>query len=109
MIQMAFQEDELAEEAAWKVLVLIPKRGVEYRSIGLVEVMWKAVAVIINHHFTAPINYHDSLHRFRAGCGMGTATIEVNLLHQVAALREAVIHVILMELHKAYNALDRSR
>ena len=40
---------------------------------------------------------------------MGTSTLEVNLLHQVAVLREVLLHAILLELHKAYDALDRSR
>ena len=43
------------------------------------------------------------------GCGTGTSTLEVNLLHQVAALSEAVLHEIFLDLHKAYDALDRFR
>ena len=90
-------------------MVLIPKGGGYYRGIGLVEVIWKAVAVIVNCRFTATITYYDFLHRFRAGWGMGTTTFEVKLLQQVAALREAVLHVIFLNLHKVYNALDSSR
>ena len=67
-------------------MVLIPKGGGEYRGIVLVEVMWRAVLVILNFCFTAPITYHDSLHGFRAGRGMGASTLEVKLLQQVAAL-----------------------
>ena len=73
------------------------------------EVIWKAVAVILNRRFTASITYHNSLHRFWAGRGTGTATFEVKLIQHVAALREVVIHVIFLDLHKAYDALDRSR
>ena len=40
---------------------------------------------------------------------MGVATFKVKLLQQVVALREAVHHAILLDLHKEYNALDRSR
>ena len=40
---------------------------------------------------------------------MGTATLEINLLQQVAALKEAVIHTIFLDLKKAYNAFYRSR
>ena len=90
-------------------MVLIPKGGSDYRGIGLVEVMWKAVAVILNRRFTASITYHNYLHRFWAGRGKGTATLEVKLLQQVASLGEAVLHAIFLSLHKAYNALDRSR
>ena len=80
---------------------MIPKRGVDYCDIGILEVVCKEVTVIINRRFTASITYHDSLHRFRAGCGMGTATLEVKLLHQVADMREAVLHTIFLDLHKS--------
>ena len=73
------------------------------------EVMWKVVAVILNRRFTSSITYHNSLHGFQASCGTGTTTLEVKLLQKVVALREAVIHAIFIDLHKAYNALDRSR
>ena len=73
------------------------------------EVIWKAVVVILNHRFTAPITYHNYLHRFWAGCGTRTATLELKLIHQVSDLRKAVLHAIFLDLHKAYNALERSR
>ena len=65
--------------------------------------------MIINRRFNAAITYHDLLHGFRAGRGMGTATPEVKLLQPVAELREAVLHEIFLDLHKAYDALDRFR
>ena len=77
MIHTAFREGELAEEAAWRGVVLIPKGGGDYRVIGIVEVMWKAVTVILNRHFTASIAYHDSLRRYQAGCDMGTSNLKV--------------------------------
>ena len=40
---------------------------------------------------------------------MGTATLEVKLLQQLAALREEVLYVIFLDLTKAYDALDSSR
>ena len=46
LIQTAFQEGELAEEAPWQVVVMIPKGRQEYGGIELVEVMWKVVAAI---------------------------------------------------------------
>ena len=70
-----FREGELAEEAAWKAVVLIPKGRGDYRGIGIVEVMWKAVTVILNCHFAASITYYNSLHRFLAVRGMGAATL----------------------------------
>ena len=64
---------------------------------------------LLNCWLTASITYHDFLHRFRAGRGTGTATLEAKLLQQLAALREEVLYVIFGDLHKACGALDGSR
>ena len=58
---------------------------------------------------TASITFHDFLHVFREGRVTGTATLEAKLLQQLAVLREEVRYVIFLDLHKAYEALDRSR
>ena len=101
-------EGELVEKAAWQEVVLILKGGCDYRGIGFVEVTGKAVEAILNRSFTASITYHNYRHRFQAGWGTGTTTIEVKLIQKVSALREAVLHAIFLDLNKAYNALDRS-
>ena len=90
-------------------MVLIPKGGGDYRGIGLVEVIWKAVAAILNFRFTVGITYHDLFYGFQVGWGTGTDTLEINLLRKDAASREAILYVILLDLHKAYDALDRFR
>ena len=109
LVQTELWEGVLTEEAIWQAVVLIPKGGGDHRGIGLLEVVCNVVAVILNFRFTASITYHDSLHGFWVGCGTGTATIEVNPLQKVAAMREAVLHKIFLDLQNAYNALDRSR
>ena len=53
LIQMELREGVITEEATWQAVVLIPKGGGDYRGIGLVDVTWKAVTVIINFCFTA--------------------------------------------------------
>ena len=90
-------------------MVLCLKVKKYYRGIGLVEVVWKVLAEILNRRFTSSITYHDSLHRFREGRGTGTATLGAKLLQQLAAMREEVLYVIFLDLTKAYDALDRSR
>ena len=60
-----FRDGLLTYEAAWQAVVLILKGGGDYHGIGLVEVIWKAVVVILNCRFTSAITYHDSLHGFR--------------------------------------------
>ena len=109
LVQLKFREVKLAEEATWQAVVLIPKGNKDYRGIGLVEVMWKVVAEILNHQLMASITFHNFLHGFWAGHGTGIATIKAKLLQQVAALRKEVLDVIFLDLHKAYDALDRFR
>ena len=107
--QTAFREGKLAEEAAWQTVVMIPKGKGEFRGIGLVEVTWKVTAVILHRRLTTGLQLHDALHGFWEGCGTGTATLEANLLQQLAAMREEILYVIFLNLTKAYDALDRSR
>ena len=109
IVQTAFMEGRLVEENMWQAVVLTPKGEMEYRVIGLVEVMWKLVASVLNRQLTASITFHEFLHGFWAGHVTGTATLEAKLLQHLAALREEVLYVILLELHKSYGTLDRSR
>ena len=66
LVQAVFREGKLAEEETWQAVVLIPKEKKDYRGIGLVEVMWKAVAAILNRRFTTSITYHDFFCGFRS-------------------------------------------
>ena len=104
-----FRDGLLVLEVTWQVVALIPKGGGNYRGICLMEVVWKEVTVILNHRFTASITYHDYLHSFQVGFSIGTVTLEVKLIQQVLAMRYEFLHTILIDLHKVYEALDRSR
>ena len=55
------------------------------------------------------ISFHATLHGFWMGQGTGTAVLEANLLQQLAAMREAVLFKVFLDLWKAYNDLDRER
>ena len=87
LIQTEFREGGLAEETTWQALVIIPKGEKDYRGIGLVEVMCKVVAVVLNRRFTSSITFHDVLHGFRAVRGTGTATLDAKLIQQLASMR----------------------
>ena len=89
-------------------MFLIPKSKGDCRIFGLVEVVWKVLAEILNYRLTAYISYHDFFHGLWAGCGTGTATLEAKLLQKLADLREEVLYVIFLDLQKAYDALERS-
>ena len=109
LVQTVFGKGRLAEEATCQAVVLIPKGKKDYRGIGLMEVMWKVVAAILNRRLTASLAFCKILHGFWAGRGTGTATLEAKLFQKLAALREEVLYVIFLDLHKAYDALERFR
>ena len=48
LVQTAFGEERLVEESTWQAVVLIPKGEKDYCGIGLMELMWKVVADILN-------------------------------------------------------------
>ena len=73
LVQAAFGEGWLAEEATWKAALLIPKGGGDYRNIIPVEVVWKVVNVILNLRFKTSTTFHHVLHCFWSGCVTGTA------------------------------------
>ena len=99
----------MAEKCTCKTAILIKKRKGDFRSIGLIKVLWKAIKSLLNHRITAAIFFHDTLHVFWVGWGTGTASFKGNLLQQITAMREAVLFKDLLDLWKSYNALDWER
>ena len=87
LTQTAFRDGNLAEEATWQTVVLIPKGKGEFWGIGLVEVICKFLTLILHRQLTT-IKLHDILHGFLDGRGTGTATREAKLLQQLAAMRQ---------------------
>ena len=64
LTQTEFRDGNLAEEATWQTVVLIPKGKGEFRGIGLVEVIWKLLTLILHRRLTM-IKLHDVLHGFK--------------------------------------------
>ena len=64
LTQTAFRDGNLTEEATWQTVVLIPKGKGEFQGIGLVEVIWKLLTLILHRRLTA-IKLHDVLHGFQ--------------------------------------------
>ena len=93
---------------SWQTLVVIPKGGgTDFRGIGLVEVLWKAISGIINLRISSSAQFRDALHGFRVGRRTGTSTLEAKILHQIIVMRCTVLRSIFLDLRKAYNVLDR--
>ena len=51
----------------WTVLVLLTKGTTNTRDIGLLEILWKVLEVLIDTCLHASLQLHDVLHGFRAG------------------------------------------
>ena len=110
IVQEAFRTGKIPEALTNAVLVLIPKNEVnQFRGIGLLEVVWKLIASIINKRLMRNIEFHDGIHGFRPGRGTGTATLEAKLLMQMAACKDIPLYQVFLDLTKAYDTLDRGR
>ena len=105
----AFRERRIPTALIWTAMVLIPKVGEYFRGISLVEVIWKVCASIINNKLWAAITLHYALHGFRQGRGTRTATTDINLSQEIAALCHEPLFQVLLDVQKSYNYLDRGR
>ena len=88
-------------------MVLIPKRNGKFRGIGLAKVLWKAFPRVINRRIGAAVQLHDTMHGFRTGRGAGIASLKNKLPHKLTKIREEVLYKVFLDLHKAYDALNR--
>ena len=69
IIQAAFRDGTMAKECTWQTVVLITKFKRYFCGIGLFEVLWKYVEILLNLQLASDITYHDALHIFLAGHG----------------------------------------
>ena len=90
-------------------MVFLPKGKGAYLGIGLVEVVWKVCAAVVNFQKKWSMSLHDALHGFRAGRGVGTATLEAELAQQLAGISRKSLFQVFLDVQKAYNPLDRGR
>ena len=63
--------------------------------------------MILNRRLGVDIALHSTLHRFQYGRVIRTATFEAKLLKHMMDMRGLVLYNILLDLHKAHDALDR--
>ena len=77
MVQTEFRDRVLVEEATYQAVVLILKGGGNYHVIGLVEVVWKAVTMILDFCFPASTTYHETLCGLRSGRSTRNTSLEV--------------------------------
>ena len=108
LIQAIWENGEVPRQLHWVIVVLIPKGGGGYRGIGLLEPIWKVIEVIMDKRLN-DVEFHDSLHGFRAGRGTGTAIIEAKLAQQLAFREQAPLYGVFIDLRKAFDLMDRGR
>ena len=82
-------------------MVMVSKGGgTNFWGIVLLEVLWKSISSITNCRLLYSIQFHDALHRFHAGRGTGTATLEAKLLQQLITMRDTFVDAIFLDLRK---------
>ena len=90
-------------------MILIPKGGVGYRGIGLVEVIWKVTMLIVNSWLRISIVLHDALHGFQQGRGAGTVVMEGKTEQKLVGIVHKPLLQVLIGVWKAYDSLYRGR
>ena len=87
LIQREFRGGLIIEEATQHAVILTPKEGDDFMGIGLLDVLYKTVAVILNRQLGASITLHDDLHVLQAGRRMGTSSLKAKILQHMANMR----------------------
>ena len=103
MVQTVWKTGTIPQQMLWMVVVLIPKGKDDYRGIGLLDPIWKAIEVVMDNRLKC-LELHDCLHGFLAGRGTGTAIMEVKLVQQLAYLEQVPLYGLFLDLRKAFDA-----
>ena len=106
LLQHVWNEGEIPRQMLLSVVVLIPKGSNDYCGIGLLEVAWKVLEVVLDGRMKG-IDLHDSIHGFRQKRGCGTGTMEAKLVQQLAFIEQCPIYSLFLDLRKVYDAMDR--
>ena len=67
ILQTAFRGGRLPTECTCQMLVLIPKENGYFKGIGHVEVIWKALSVVVNRRIRELVQFCDVLRGFWEG------------------------------------------
>ena len=102
-----WQQDEIPTELGWTILVLTPKGNTNTQGIGLIDTLRKLVKDIIDNFLKLCIIFHEVLHGFCAGRGMGMAILELKLAQEMSGINKESLFLVFLDLHKAYDNFDR--
>jgi Reverse transcriptase (RNA-dependent DNA polymerase) len=109
LIQHVFATGEIPQRLAFSTLVLLPKPDGGARGIGLLETIWKIIAIIIKDRLADTITFDDSLHGFLPTRGTSTAIIEAKLNLDTTIATGTTIYQVFMDLSKAYDSVSREK
>ena len=89
--------------------MILPKGNGDYWGIGLLELSWKIIELIINQRIASKVTFHNALHGFQANRGTGIACIEAKLLHPLSEMVQTTLHFIFLDFWKVYDTVDREQ
>jgi Reverse transcriptase (RNA-dependent DNA polymerase) len=109
LIQHVFVTGEIPQRLAFSTLVLLPEPDGGVRGIGLLETIWKIIAIIIKDRLVDTSEFDDSLHGFLPRRGTATAIIEAKLKLDTTIATGTTIYQVFMDLSKAYDSVSREK
>ena len=110
LVCLCFTDETPPRAFAYAVMVLLPKAEADkFRSISLLEVVYKLITSIIHLRMSAAIQFHPAIHGFRSSRGTSTAQLECKLQMQLALVKGQPLFQVFLDLSKAYDSLDRDR
>ena len=80
IVHTALWDSLITEEVTYQELGLILKGGGDFWGVGIVEVMWKTIALILNRRLGVTISLYDVFYDFQDVRGKGITFIEAKLI-----------------------------
>ena len=101
MIQFMRHIGSISTELGCTVIVLIQKLKTDTWVIGLLEVVWKVVEVVIDTRIKTVVQLHNVLHVFFAGRGTGTAITDIKLDKELESVDQDPLLLVFLDLRKS--------
>ena len=60
------------------------------------DIIWKAALEVIHFQIGLEVDFHNMIHRFKAGRRKGIASLKVKLLHQLTVMMEDILYKVLL-------------
>ena len=90
-------------------MVLIPKTNMDTQGVGVLGSEWKVVEAVIDNWIKTVVQFHNFLHVFCTGRGLGTAIMDIKIAQELASVYQEPLFLLLFDIRKAYDNLDRGR